>query len=114
MKKVFICSPFTANEEKRRNEELARAACRMAVEKGCVPIAPHLYFPQFLDDSIYEERELGIMFGTTWLKKCDEIWVVGDHVTESMIREIRSAWKWEIPIRRVSISKSLLLKRRRE
>ena len=118
MKQVFICSPFkpvggTSPEERRRsqikNESLARMACRMAVEKGCVPYAPHLYFTQFLDDSIPEERELGMMFGLTWLKKCDEVWVVGDDVSEGMEREIRSAWRWEIPIKRVNTAKKALL-----
>lgn len=120
MKKVFICSPYkqagtTAEERRRsliRNESLARTACRMAVEKGCVPVAPHLYFTQFLDDSIPEEREIGIMIGTTLLKGCDEIWVVGNDVTEGMELEIRSAWKWEIPIRRVSTPKVALLSSR--
>ena len=118
MKKVFICSPFkpvgvTSPEERRRsqikNESLARTACRMAVEKGCVPMAPHLYFPQFLDDSVPEERETSIMFGLTWLKGCDEIWVVGNDVTKVMEREIRSAWKWEIPIKRVTTPQRALL-----
>ena len=34
-----------------------------AVEKGCIPIAPHLLFPQFLNDGDPAERELGLFFG---------------------------------------------------
>lgn len=46
MKRVFICSPFRGAEEK--NVELARKYARFAYEKGCLPVVPHLYFPQFL------------------------------------------------------------------
>lgn len=49
MERVFICSPFRGAEEK--NVELARKYARFAYEKGCLPVVPHLYFPQFLKES---------------------------------------------------------------
>ena len=38
----------------------AAAYSRMACEEGHLPIAPHLLFPQFLNEGIEEERRLGI------------------------------------------------------
>ena len=34
-----------------------------AVDAGYIPIAPHLLFPQFLDDNKPKERELGLFSG---------------------------------------------------
>ncbi|MCL1903692.1 MAG: hypothetical protein FWF94_04670 [Oscillospiraceae bacterium] len=55
---------------------------------GKVPFAPHLYFTQFLDDGISEERERGINCGLEVLSHCSEIWVFGDKITEGMLAEI--------------------------
>ncbi len=57
-KKVFICSPFRGDME--GNARKAAAYCRMACEQGFLPVAPHLLFPQFLNEGIEEERRLGI------------------------------------------------------
>ena len=106
MKRVFICSPFRgigdSEEERiqsyRRNLNNARAACNFAVLKGCIPYAPHLYFPQFLMDSDPDERETGILMGLTWLKSCDELWVIGRNISAGMEREISKAKEWGIPV----------------
>ena len=47
-KKVFIGSPFCGNME--GNARKAAAYSRMACEEGHLPIAPHLLFPQFLNE----------------------------------------------------------------
>lgn len=65
---MFICSPFRGAEEK--NVELARKYARFAYEKGCLPVVPHLYFPQFLKESDVQERMAGIQFGLSLLKEC--------------------------------------------
>ena len=57
---VYICSPFSGDVE--TNVRSARRYSRFAVDKGYIPIAPHLLFPQFLDDNKPEERELGLFF----------------------------------------------------
>ena len=108
LKKVFICSPFTPHgktEEEMekdliKNIDVANHACRFAVEKGYIPHAPHLYFTQFLSNADQEEREMGIVFGLTWLARCDELWVFGEEITEGMALEISVADEWNIPIRR--------------
>jgi len=94
---VFICSPFAGDVE--RNTENARRFSRFAVEKNVIPIAPHLLFPQFMDDGDKEERALGLLFGKALLSKCDEIWVFGKTVSSGMSQEIAKARVWGKPIK---------------
>ena len=94
---VYIASPFAGDAE--RNTERARGYCRLAVSKGCIPLAPHLLYPQFMDDDDREMRELGIFFALVLLGKCDEIWVFGERRSEGMEREIAKARKRNMPIR---------------
>ena len=58
---VYICSPYAGDIA--GNVDAARRYSRFAVDKGYIPIAPHLLYPQFLDDADPDERELGIFFG---------------------------------------------------
>ena len=89
---VYICSPYAGDVE--RNTAAARRYSRFAVDAGYIPIAPHLLFPQFLDDNKPKERELGLFFGNAILSKCAEMWVFGDRISEGMEAEIkRATWK---------------------
>lgn len=90
MKRVFICSRFAGDVD--RNIETARKLCRWAVEQGCAPFAPHLLYPQFVDDNKPEEREAGIACGLAFMAVCDEVWAyVGDDVSDGMRREMAHA-----------------------
>ena len=88
---VFICSPFAGKVI--RNVDNARKYCRFAVSKNKLPIAPHLLFPQFLDDKDKEQRKLGLSMGMQLMKHCHEVWVFGNEVTDGMAKEIRKAEK---------------------
>ena len=94
---VYIASPFAGDTQ--RNAERARGYCRLAVSKGYIPLAPHLLYPQFMDDDDRKTRELGIFFALVLLGKCDEIWVFGERISEGMEREIAKARKRNMPIR---------------
>ena len=94
--KVFICSPFAGDTV--RNILAAQGYCRKAVAEGHVPMAPHLYFPQFLEDSDPEEREKGMAMGLMWLSYCDEMWVFGE-ASPGMKTEIAYAEEHRIPVR---------------
>ena len=106
-KTVFICSPFrpaaedpeAKAREARRNIALARIGCQIAKSAGCTPLAPHLFFPQFLDDETPEERKIGIEMGLRWLEFCDELWVLGSRITDWMAREIAHARRHSIPVK---------------
>ena len=94
---VYIASPFAGDTE--YNISRARGYCRFAISRGCIPLAPHLHFPQFMDDSDRDERELGLFFAIVLLGKCDALWVFGGRVSDGMAREIAKAQKRGIPIR---------------
>lgn len=89
---VYICSPYAGEIEK--NVKTAQEYSRFAVEKGYIPIAPHLLFPQFLNDANPKERQLGLFFGNALMSKCSEVWVFGSHISAGMEAEInRAKWK---------------------
>lgn len=94
---VYIASPFTGDVE--YNISRARGYCRFAISRGCIPIAPHLHFPQFMDDSDRDERELGLFFALVLLCKCDEVWAFGGRISDGMAKEIAKAKKRGIPVR---------------
>lgn len=97
---VYICSPCRGDYQ--RNIENARRYCREVMElwPDVLPIAPHIYFTQFLDDKVEEERARGLAAGIELLARCDEILVFGlDHPSEGMRREIEYAKQHAIPIR---------------
>jgi hypothetical protein len=89
---VYICSPYAGDIEK--NVKAARVYSRFAVDKGFIPVAPHLLFPQFMDDTDPKERELGLFFGNALMSKCAEVWVFGSTISAGMEAEIRRA-KWK-------------------
>ncbi len=86
---VYICSPYAGNvAENVRN---AQRYSRFAVDKGYLPITPHLLFTQFLDDELRSERDLGMFFGLVLMSKCSEVWVFGDYISSGMKTEIEIA-----------------------
>ena len=95
---VYICSPYSGEIE--YNLSRARGYCRLAVSKGYIPLAPHLHYPQFMDDGDSEQRKLGLFFALVLLGKCDEIWVFGSRISEGMARELETAERRSILIRR--------------
>lgn len=95
---VYICSPYAGNIE--RNTEKARKYSRFAVEQGAIPLAPHLLFPQFMDDKNPKERHLVChKFNYVLLGKCAELWVFGDVISKGMAYEIETARKRKQKIR---------------
>lgn len=94
---VYICSPLSGAVE--LNQENARRYCRFAVESGYIPLAPHIYFTQFMDDRIAKERELALFMDIVLLSKCSELWVFGDTISKGMAIEIEKAKRKGQPIR---------------
>lgn len=99
VKRVFICSPYRASTPKRveHNVAVARNLCRLAAHAGCIPFAPHLLYPQFLDDADERDRAIGIMCGISFLKECDEMWAFGEP-TAGMKVEMAKARELGIPV----------------
>lgn len=94
---VYICSPLAGNID--GNMEKARHYCKFAVRNGAIPLAPHLLFPQFMDDTDSDERALAMFMNMVLLGKCDQLWVFGKTISEGMAAEIGKAEKRGMVIR---------------
>lgn len=97
---IFICSPYRGDVEK--NVTKARELCNLCAKEGLFGFAPHLYFPQFTDDSVYWEREFGINQGKLLMQVCSEVWVFGEEITEGMLQEVECARGLDKPVSYIS------------
>ena len=95
---VYVASPYAGETED--NISRAKGYCRFAVSKGVIPLAPHLLYPQFMDDDDEDQRILGLRFAIALLCRCDELWVFGEKVSAGMEKEIEKAEKRGMRIRR--------------
>jgi hypothetical protein len=84
-RRVYVCHPF-ANDP-AGNIERVRAISQFLIDDGALPIAPHLYLPQLVDEASGREQALALCLEL--LGTCDEVRVFGDLVTEGMERELR-------------------------
>jgi hypothetical protein len=75
---VYICSAFSGHEE--GNIEKTKRYCRYAVYHDCMPVAPHLMYPQFMDEKT--EHDLVIHMALVLLGKCEEVWVIGKRLQD--------------------------------
>ena len=104
---IFVCSPYrpqsrepaVARDQLVSNIEQAKMACQLIVKLGFLPLALHLYFTGFLDDTVAQEREKGMELGQKWVALSDEVWVFGEEITEGMSREIAYAKELGKPVR---------------
>ena len=94
---VYICSPYAGAIE--RNTQNARRYCRFAVDRKAIPVAPHLFLPQFMNDNDKSERELALFMARIFLTKCNSVWVFGRRITNGMAGEIHKAKCRGLPIR---------------
>ena len=96
-KRVYICSPLKGNVE--RNMTRAKIYCRFAFDSGYVPICPHIYYPQFLDDGDKNERAAGMRYGLEDMHEAREVWVFGERISDGMRAEIELAKDLKIPVK---------------
>lgn len=75
-------------------------------------IAPHLYWPRFLDDNDPQDRDYGIAAGLETLKRCDEMIVIirqegpeEEWISQGMQAEIAAAAKMGIEPQFIYIGK---------
>lgn len=94
---IYVCSPLSGDIS--ANQENARRYCRFAVDSGYIPLAPHLYFPQFMDDGNRAERDLALFMDIVLLSRCDQLWVFGERISKGMSMEIEKAKRKGQPIR---------------
>lgn len=89
---IYVCSPYAGDVLK--NTKKARDYCRYVLKKGGLPLAPHLLFPQFMED-----RELALYLDTILVRHSVELWAFGGKITEGMKTEMDYAKKKSKPIR---------------
>lgn len=123
---VYICSPFRGTKQqydkfmqknhgefdedmkqipgvfiRDKNSQRVKRICKAIVSTypDIIPIAPHIYAPQFLADEIPEERAAGIEMGLALLSKCSELWLFdSDGISEGMASELKYAKEHGIEI----------------
>ena len=95
MKLVYIASPLRgeilSEKDYSKNIKKATEYCEKACSLGVLAFAPHLYFTQFYNDTIPEQREKGLEMGLSMLEKCEELWVMGKNISQGMRGEIAHA-----------------------
>jgi len=97
-KRVYICAPLGGNI--RANIENAKDYTRYALQCDAAPVTPHLY-ALCLDDPTHAEQELIMNAGMSLLWFCDELWVFGEDMTDSMRTAISFCQTMRLPIRRI-------------
>lgn len=89
-KLVYICSPYRGEVE--RNLQYARELTRIALDNDFVPITPHLYLTQAVNDEVPEERKKGMAAGKELLKHCKYILIGSKYgLSAGMLEEIEIA-----------------------
>lgn len=98
---VYICSPLSAPELSQMRENMHNArfyAKIVSHEFGCRAIAPHGFIPDYLDDNIPREREIGLQFGLSVLEISRAMVVCGSKISSGMLGEIKRAKELQIPV----------------
>lgn len=101
LEKAYICSPLGAAtaEEICNNMQYAREFMYYAKELfDVVTVAPHAYLPILCNDTVADERSLGMKFGVELLGMCQHIFVCGTTISVGMAAEIKYAAKEGIKI----------------
>jgi hypothetical protein len=98
MKYILASSEYGGKEE---NLVLARKYCKYVLSSGdfnCT--APHLLYPQFLDEGVKAERAFGLRLVLDLIEsRVDEVWVFvrNGRISDGMEKEIRCAIRHQKP-----------------
>lgn len=103
MRRVVVESPYASSTEEgiQKNIAYARACVKDCLDRGESPVAFHLLHtqPGILDDSIPEQRNLGIEAGLWWTRVAETVAVYADlGISTGMRRGIEAATLWNIPV----------------
>lgn len=108
MERTYIISRYRAKTEKEQefNRNVARYFCRKVLDEGNVPVAPHIFYTQFLDDSFPDERKQGIELGLWELKNSQSflLVIIDGVISDGMRGEIAEIGRLGIPGRIVCMT----------
>lgn len=99
---AYICSPYAAQGPDRPvslHVAWAQRLARLVYHEGFWPIAPHLYAPQFLDDTHPGDRLTGLLWGLDLLPHCVRVYVFSPNGVPSagMAGELQRAQTLGLP-----------------
>lgn len=97
---VYGCSPFAAPSPEQLAQHIrwARALAQQIWVDGFWPILPHLYAPQFLDDTKPADRAIGLQWGLDLLERCQMLYVCDVTPSAGMRRELERAEALDLPM----------------
>ncbi|MFA5841995.1 MAG: DUF4406 domain-containing protein [Candidatus Paceibacterota bacterium] len=97
-KTVFIAHPIAGDVTGNTREILQ--ICEQVHKDGYIPVAPYLVSLQYLDDTVEEDRQLGIDANLECFRRrfIDELWLFGKHISKGMREEIMLARELNIPV----------------
>ena len=74
--------------------------CAEVHTKEIIPVAPYLVSLQYLDDTIAEDRLLGMEANHECFHRryIDELWLFGDRISEGVKGEVKLALQYGIPV----------------
>lgn len=108
MDRVYIISRYRADSLRKQefNKEVARYFCKAIIDEGKVPVAPHIYYTQFLDDNYPDDRECGLGLGIWELHNSHEflLVVIDGIISEGMKGEIEEVSRMGLPGRIVCMT----------
>ena len=93
---AYVCAPTTG--EAGNNNKKVRGYCRKLYELGYLPVAPHLLFPQFVNNNVPAEHNDSINMAADVLRRCRVVVVCGKTNSEVMTSEIELARRLGIVI----------------
>ena len=83
---AYVCSPYA--DAPKANTIKAQQYSRRLYEMGYIPIAPHLLFPQFMNDNKPDERRDGLEMAQELLRRCRVVVMCGDEISDGMMAEL--------------------------
>jgi hypothetical protein len=98
IKTVYIAHPIAGDVQENVRKVLA--ICEAVHTEEIVPVVPYLVSLQYLDDTVQEDRRLGMLANLECFHRryVDEIWLFGDFISEGMKKEILLARELHIPV----------------
>lgn len=106
---IYLASPYRATHEVDTSThiEYARRALHHSLKLGESPVAPHLLYPQVLDDDIPDQRLIGIRANADLIESSGRVAFYVDYgMSPGMVEELRLANEYKVPIDIRSISRN--------
>ena len=97
-RKVYVSAPL--GEDWDEDIENAAKYYEFTLQSECVPVGPHAYATMFGLNEASEIKRLR-QAGMSLIWFCDEIWVFGEQITESMQEEISFGRNMKIRMRKI-------------